>query len=168
MHHRLQTVLRVPRRQRQQQVGRRHKARLDAGLCGFVAQRHRQVGLAHAARSNEHHVLVSLDEPSPASSSIWLRFTPLAKSELNCSRVLIAGKPARRVIVVCLRTVRPAISSRSGLQQALRSHLSDTAGGRSTHGGYSRCGSSPRFIAHIKLNSIGISGSYRVENMYHL
>ena len=73
-HYRLQTVLRVRRRQRQQQIGRRHEARLDAGLPGRVPQRYRQMGLVHAAGTDEHHVFIALDE---AQSSQFLDLAAL-------------------------------------------------------------------------------------------
>lgn len=60
VHHRLQVVFPVRRRQRQHQLGGGGEARLDAGLGSFVAQRDLQVRLADAAGPHQHHVLATL------------------------------------------------------------------------------------------------------------
>jgi hypothetical protein len=65
MHYCLQIVLRMRRRQRQHQIGRRREARLDAGLRGLVTEVHRQVRLADAARYDQYNVLMPLDEAQP-------------------------------------------------------------------------------------------------------
>jgi len=52
----------VRRFQHQDEVGRAEEASFVPFLSGEIAERDREVGLAHARRPEEHHVLCAFDE----------------------------------------------------------------------------------------------------------
>ena len=73
VHHRLQIVLGMRRRQRQHQVGRSREARLDAGLRRLVTQCHRQ---GHCCKVSDEAAFCLIQRPYISKTLLTRRISP--------------------------------------------------------------------------------------------